>query len=220
MSRYQLIIFDFDGTLAITHPAIISCAIKTFQTFNIKPPTEEQIQSVIGVPLAEAFTIFHPAIATEEIPQWIETYRLFYQTEGLLKINLFSGVKQVIHAASSEGLNLVIVSVKHTKFLNLALKELKINSYFDLVIGDYGQTPIKPDSSVFYSAIQPIYPDIQSNEVLVVGDSHVDLLFAKNAGLDVCWAAYGYGDRAKCLALNPTFVVNDISELISIIQKE
>lgn len=218
MSRYQLIIFDFDGTLAITHPAIISCVIKTFQTFNIDPPDEEKIRSVIGVTLAEAFPIFHPAIAPEEIPTWIQTYRHFYQTEGLLKINLFSGVKQVVQAASSEGLNLAIVSVKHTKFLKLAVEKLKINTDFDLVIGDDGQTPTKPDARLFHSVIQPIYPDIQSNEVLVFGDSHVDLMFAKNAGLDACWATYGYGDRAKCLALNPTFVVNDISELISIIK--
>ncbi|MEZ2229655.1 HAD family hydrolase [Microcoleus sp.] len=58
---------------------------------------------------------------------------------------------------------------------------------------------------------------MNNSEVLMVGDTAVDLLFAKNAQIDACWAAYGYGVRDECVSLEPTFVINNIEELFSII---
>lgn len=80
MSQYKLIIFDFDGTLAITHNAIISCITKTFEKFLLVPPTPELILSTIGINLAKAFQILYPAIESTEIPLWVETYRYYYRT--------------------------------------------------------------------------------------------------------------------------------------------
>lgn len=217
MKKYQLIIFDFDGTLAITHQAIISCAIKTFEAFNITPPTAEEIKSTIGIPLASAFKRFHPIIQEEDLPRWVETYRSFYRTEAVFQLSLFPYTEEVIHFASSSGFNLVILSNKQTQFIESALEKFEINSCFKLIIGDDGETPLKPNPSVFYSKIQPMFPDIPNHQILVVGDSDVDLLFANNAGLDVCWAAYGYGDTTNCLSLNPTYVIDNLSQLIPII---
>ena len=95
MSQYKLIIFDFDGTLAITHKAIVYCFTKTFENFNIAPPDAETIQATIGINLANSFKILHPAIEESAIPQWVETYRSFYRTEGEKQLDLFPGTKDL-----------------------------------------------------------------------------------------------------------------------------
>ncbi|MEG4347665.1 HAD hydrolase-like protein [Microcoleus sp. A003_D6] len=77
---------------------------------------------------------------------------------------------------------------------------------------------MKPNPNVFHSIIKPLFPELDNSQILMVGDTAIDLLFAKNAGIDVCWAACGYGDRAQCLALEPTFAIGDISELAAIVQ--
>ncbi|MGB3263117.1 MAG: HAD family hydrolase [Microcoleus sp.] len=218
MNQYKLIIFDFDGTLAITHKAIVYCFTKTFESFNIEPPAAETIQATIGINLANSFKILHPAIEESAIPQWVETYRSFYRTEGEKQLDLFPGTKQVLQLASKSGLSLGVLSNKHVGFVNLFLKKLRIHSFFDLIVGDDGQIIQKPNPSVFHSIIKPLFPDLDNSQVLMVGDTAVDLLFAKNAGIDVCWAAYGYGDRAECLALKPTLAIDNISELAAIIQ--
>jgi phosphoglycolate phosphatase len=120
---------------------------------------------------------------------------------------------------SKSGLSLGVFSNKQVSFVNLFLKKLKIHSFFDLILGDNGQISPKPNPAVFHSIIKPLFPELDNSQVLMVGDTAVDLLFAKNAGIDVCWATYGYGDRAQCLALEPTFALDDISELAALVKK-
>ena len=218
MSQYKLIIFDFDGTLAITHKAIISCIVKTFESFNIAPPGADTIRATIGINLPNTFKLLYPAIEESAIPTWVETYRSFYRTEGEKQLDLFPGTKQLLQLASKSGLNLGVFSNKHVSFVNLFLEKLRIHGLFDLILGDNGQIMQKPNPTVFYSIIKPLFPELDNSQVLMVGDTAVDLLFAKNAGIDVCWAAYGYGDRTECLALQPTFVIDNISELAAIVQ--
>ncbi|MBE9184404.1 HAD family hydrolase [Microcoleus sp. LEGE 07076] len=218
MSQYKLIIFDFDGTLAVTHKAIIYCFTKTFESFNIAAPDADTIRATIGINLPNTFKMLHPGIEESAIPEWIETYRSFYRTEGEKQLDLFPGTKQVLRLASKSGLSLGVLSNKHVSFVNLFMKKLRIHSFFDLILGDDGQIIQKPNPSVFNSIIKPLFPELDNSQVLMVGDTAVDLLFAKNAGIDVCWAAYGYGDRAECLALEPTFAIDNISELAAMVQ--
>jgi phosphoglycolate phosphatase len=220
MSQYKLIIFDFDGTLAITHKAIVSCIAKTFETFQIAPPESSTIQGTIGINLANTFKILHPAIDETEIPVWIETYRSYYRTEGEKQLELFPGTKAILQLARNSGLSLGVFSNKHVSFVNLFLEKLRIHSFFDLIVGDNGEIVQKPDPTVFYSIFKPLFPELDNSQVLMVGDTAVDLLFAKNAGIDACWAAYGYGDRTECLGLQPTFAIDNISELDRIIKNE
>jgi phosphoglycolate phosphatase len=218
MSQYKLIIFDFDGTLAITHKAIIYCFTKTFENFKIIPPAADTIIGTIGINLPNTFKILHPAIEESAIPEWVETYRSYYRTEGEKQVDLFPGTKQILQLVSKSGLSLGVFSNKQVSFVNLFLKKLKIHSFFDLILGDNGQIIPKPNPAVFHSIIKPLFPELDNSQVLMVGDTAVDLLFAKNAGIDVCWAAYGYGDRAQCLALEPTFAIDDISELAALVK--
>ncbi|MEG4394850.1 HAD family hydrolase [Microcoleus sp. BROC3] len=213
MSQYNLIIFDFDGTLAITHKAIVFCFTKTFENNNISPPTADTIIGTIGINLPNSFKILHPAIEESEIPEWVETYRSYYRTEGEKQVDLFPGTKQVLQLARQSGLSMGVFSNKHVSFVNLLLQKLKVYSFFDLIVGDNGKIIMKPNPAVFHSIIKPLFPELDNSQILMVGDTAIDLLFAKNAGIDVCWAAYGYGDRAQCLALEPTFAIDDISEL-------
>lgn len=86
-----------------------------------------------------------------------------------------------------------------------------IQQLVSLVVGENNQAIRKPDPMLPYSIIQRLIGGIRNTETLVIGDTITDLLFAKNSKLDSCWASYGYGNREE-----PTFIINDISELYSI----
>ena len=117
MSQYKLIIFDFDGTLAITHKAIIYCFTKTFENFKIIPPAADTIIGTIGINLPNTFKILHPAIEESAIPEWVETYRSYYRTEGEKQVDLFPGTKQILQLVSKSGLSLGVFSNKQVSFV-------------------------------------------------------------------------------------------------------
>jgi len=218
MNRYRLVLFDFDGTLAITDRAIVACVQQTFEVFDIPSPGETEIKATIGLSLGEAFLLLYPAIALEQIPEWIRTYRSFYpQVDAAISV-LYPGVKSFLQMAKAEGLNLVVVSNKYHKVLHAALDHFGIRSLVQLAIGVDQINPRKPDPALFHNLIQPFFLDISAQEVLVVGDAAVDLQFASNSGLDCCWATYGYGNRQQCLALQPNFVIENIWQLSAILQ--
>lgn len=218
MNRYRLVLFDFDGTLAITDRAIVACMQQTFQVFDIPSPGETEIKATIGFSLGEAFQLLSRAITPEQIPEWIRTYRSFYpQIDAAISV-LFPGVKSLLQTSEAEGLKLVVVSNKYHKVLHAALDRFGIRSLVQLAIGADQINPSKPDPALFYKLIQPFFLDISPPEVLVVGDTAVDLQFAGNSGLDCCWTTYGYGNRQQCLALQPNFVIGDILQLSSILQ--
>lgn len=216
--QYKLLIFDFDGTLAITHKGIISCILKTFTTFGVSLPHEWDIQATIGISLGEAFKILYPELEDSQVPNWVETYRRFYRTDGEQQLDLYPGTQELLDFALKADCVLTVLSNKHIDFVNSFLKKLGIHPYFQLIIGDNGKIKKKPDPSLYYSEIQPIFPEIKQHQVLMIGDSTADLLFAENVQIDACWAAYGYGNPTQCLALKPTHIIHEISELSVILQ--
>ncbi|PYS18774.1 MAG: HAD family hydrolase, partial [Acidobacteria bacterium] len=71
----------------------------------------------------------------------------------------------------------------------------------------------KPSAALYDTCIAPEFPHIGRGEILVVGDTELDLRFAANIGARSCWAAFGYGDEEACKALGPDFVISDVRQL-------
>lgn len=95
----------------------------------------------------------------------------------------------------------------------------------DLIIGD--KTPgakRKPDPASFVDVLIPILRErygvgeVESEKVLVVGDTVADVQFARNIGSKVCWCRYGYGDREACQELGPDSVVDSLEEVVAIVK--
>jgi phosphoglycolate phosphatase len=61
---------------------------------------------------------------------------------------------------------------------------------------------------------------MQSRQILMVGDTELDILFAKKSGMSCCWVSYGYGDAQRCRALKPEHEIASIAELPMLVQRE
>jgi phosphoglycolate phosphatase len=217
MSKYRLAIFDFDGTLADTSTAISLCLVKTFERFNINPPSREQIKGIIGLSLSDAFRVLNaPISGKNELSRWVNFYRdLYGRIEG--ETSLFSGVKEIFDTAVRFDIKVAVISNKKSDTINSSLKRQGIKHNENLVIGENSHAIRKPDPMLYYSIVQPLVGHISNTETLLIGDTITDLVFAKNSKIDYCWASYGYGKREECIAMRPNFIINQISELSSIL---
>ena len=91
------------------------------------------------------------------------------------------------------------------------------------VVGD--GTPgfkLKPNRQCWDEIIKPRFPNVEPEQVLVVGDTLTDIQFARNIGAKICWAKYGYGEEALA-SERPDFVVEKpwhLANMISGIEPE
>ncbi|MFB9864176.1 HAD family hydrolase [Rufibacter immobilis] len=223
MLPYPVVIFDFDGTLCATQEAILYSFKKTFEQMNVTPPAPATIIEAIatGGNLSELLPLLHPSLQQEEqaLQEWVLQYRHIYDTDGGRLTTLFQGAEQLFVKLKEWGICCGVISNKGQRAIEDALERFNLRHYFDLIIGDDPQRPLKkkPDPMAYEQVIRPTYPHLSPSQILMVGDTHADLLFANNAGLTSCWAAYGYGNKEQCLAANPVFTIHALEQLYPVL---
>ncbi|MEO9079527.1 MAG: HAD family hydrolase [Rhodanobacter sp.] len=217
---YELLICDFDGTLANTRHAVLMCMQETLRELlgaegEIEAPDIERVVAT-GATLPKTFDALFSmlgASSPERIDTAIQDYRARYAQDSSRWTTLYPGVRGCLDFAQANGMCVAVVSNKGESALQAALGSLDIVQYFDLVLGEQADLPPKPAPDVFDRRIRAGFSTIDTKAMLFVGDTPADLEFAKNAGIDSCWAVYGHGTRAACQAFQPRFEINNFHEL-------
>ncbi|WP_181305913.1 HAD family hydrolase [Rufibacter sp. XAAS-G3-1] len=223
MLPYPVVIFDFDGTLCATENAILYSFKQAFDQKGITPPSPDAIRQAIGTGgnLSELLPLLHPPLQgnPEELEDWVLHYRHIYDTDGGRLTTLFPGVEELLPRLKKEGIACVVISNKGQRAIEDSLERFHLRQYFDMIVGDNPKKPLKkkPDPMAYEQVIKPHYSQCSASQMLMVGDTEPDLLFAKNAGLASCWAAYGYGAEEICLAAQPTYTIHSLEELYPLV---
>ncbi len=227
MSEYRLVIFDYDGTICATKEAIIYCMQEAFRFHNLPIPSVERIFSTItnGIGLEDSFkqiiveTYFMDTSAPVykegvNAKAWIETYRELYRENADERCSLFSDAYEVLKKMYQQGMAIVVASNKGVVAIEASLARFDLDKYVSLVVGDTPGIKKKPDPMLYDKIIKQKFSFIHLHEILVVGDTTADLSFAKNIGVDSCWASYGYGLHEACINMKPTYTITSLNDLI------
>lgn len=215
MNKYKLIIFDFDGTLFATHDAILFAIKAAYEQLGKPLPDYTFVDQTIraGLGMENSLRVLSPESPDEEIKQLDQTYEAIYAQIGAEKSYPFPGVYLLLKTLKSAGLVLTIVSNKAVAAIHTALKHFRLSTFISIVVGDIPTLRKKPDPMAYHEFIQPQFPLIPPQEILMVGDTPADLGFAHAIGADSCWVQYGYGDPVRCRALNPTYIIEELIDL-------
>lgn len=221
MKSYKALVLDFDGTLASTLEDVASCMVKTFRAFGLSPPATEDVLPTMGLPLEEAFLKLLGDRSSAQNPQeWARVYRGLYASGGAPQTRLFPGAAGFLARAHANGVQTVLVSNKGEAAIHTTLSRLGILKCITMVLAGDSSGARKPAPALYRREIRPSIRPCADEEVLVVGDTEVDLQFANNCGLDSCWVAYGYGNRQRCLACGPIYVVDSLAQIMQAISAD
>ncbi|HVG53469.1 MAG TPA: HAD hydrolase-like protein [Vicinamibacterales bacterium] len=216
MNTFDLVIFDFDGTLADSANGIAACMRAAFESYDLLPPTLEDVRPRIGLSLEEAIRQLIRDRRDVDVATVAARYRELHSSVAAQATGLFPGARDALAMLDTAGIRLLVVSQKARRGLTQLLGQLEIDQYFGLVLGSDDVTAPKPQAALYDSHIAAWCGDVARNRVLVVGDTDIDLRFAMNIGAHGCWAEYGYGHPASCRALEPTYVISDITGVTSV----
>jgi phosphoglycolate phosphatase len=94
------------------------------------------------------------------------------------------------------------------------LDKLKISDFFETVITRESNTP--KNKSDLLRELMKNYK-LKSDEVLMVGDSEVDIISAKDNNVSVAILVHGYGNYDRIVKMNPDYIFDNLKEIIKVI---
>ena len=144
-------------------------------------------------------------------------YRRLYATEGAPLLQPFAGVAEALQELHLCGTKCVVVSNKGIEAVRRSLDESGLSTFIDIVFGASAGLPTKPDPTVLTDHILPRFTQLEAHRVLIVGDTEIDILFARRCGAYACWVSYGYGDVSRCRSLKPDYEIANMDALPSLI---
>lgn len=210
--KYDLVLFDLDGTLADTDKLIIETMYYLYDKYRdgIRTPLE-QIYYFSGPPIKETLEKEFPNMDSDKLTQEFADISLpFYEKY----VTLFPHALETLNYLKNQGIKLGIVT---SKSHNNTLHCLKVLNLLDLIpnfVAADDVKNIKPDPEGIFFLMN--YFSIKNKEkVLYIGDNKSDYLAAKNAGIDV--ALVTWGPRKIDYSLNPNYWLNDFIDLEDIV---
>jgi phosphoglycolate phosphatase len=207
---YELLIFDWDGTLSDSIGRIVE-AMRAAADLAGRPVRDDlAIKGIIGLGLPEAIRTLYPDITANDLIDFRQHYADSYMAMDVEPSRLFDGVRESLEAFRAEGYRMAVATGKARRGLDRVLKAHGWMEYFDATRAA-DETASKPDPLMLNEILQ--HCGVAPEKALMVGDASFDLLMARNAGMDS--VAVGYGAQAldSLLKFEPALAINHFSEL-------
>lgn len=215
---YELIAFDFDGTLADTRESIVRTFQASMKELGLRVASDEECSSTIGLTLEGGFKSLFPDLPPEKIALCASTYRkIFNEKMKTYLPPLFPGVKETLEALKSSGRTLTVASSRHSNGTIGFLKGYGIYDLFSLVLGAAEVEKPKPDPEAVVKTMNILH--FAPADTLVVGDMPFDILMGKGAGAATCGVTWGNSNRETLKAAGATYVIDSFSEILNITGK-
>ena len=215
----QLVIFDFDGTLADTHRIIITSVQQTLQELGHPIASEEAITATIGLPLRECYRRFVPEIDEEGIDACEAMHhRLFDINRKATPPVPFPHVMETLEWLRKQGIKTSIASSRTSFSLHDLLNDMGIAEDFDYILGAEDVKHAKPNPDPVLRILRRA--GIDATHTLVVGDMGVDILMGARAACKTVGVTYGNGTREKLTSNGADYIIADMAELKRIIETD
>ncbi len=185
--QFDLLIFDWDGTLMDSAGVIVESIQRACLDIGVPAPSERASRQIIGLGLAQALQTLLPDLASDAYPRLVERYRHHYLGRDI-DIPLFAGVDAGVPALAGRGFTLAVATGKSRIGLARALDSSGLGGCF-AATRCADQTHSKPHPAMVLELIDEL--DADPARTLVIGDTSHDLLMAANAGVASLGVTYG-----------------------------
>lgn len=207
--KYELIVFDWDGTLLDSAKAIVNAIQASCRDLDLPVPSDAQARHVIGLGLVDALRHAVPELPVERYQTMVDRYR-FHYLSGDHQLALFSGVREMLAELQSAGHVLAIATGKSRHGLDRALDHAGLRPYFQ-ASRCADECHSKPHPQMLDELLSEFAMAAEST--VMIGDTSHDLLMARNAGIDCLAVTYGAHPHEHLAEHNPLACLHSIQEL-------
>ncbi len=207
--RFDLIAFDWDGTLFDSTALIARCIQNAVRDVGGAVPSDRDAAYVIGLGLKQALAHAAPDVPVDRYPELGARYRHHYIAQKD-DISLFEGVLDMLMALKSRQHWLTVATGKTRQGLDDALQTSQLKDVFD-GSRTVDETAGKPHPRMLQELMAEF--GVEPTRTLMIGDTTHDLQMALNAGCASVAVSYGAHEPDAFHSLQPLFVAHSVREL-------
>ncbi len=207
--RFDLIVFDWDGTLFDSTRLITRCIQAACADLGTPVPSDGDAAHVIGLGLAEALAHAAPGLRAERYPELAQRYRHHYFAQQH-EVVLFDGALDMLQALKARHHWLGVATGKSRRGLDEALGSVQLRNVFDGT-RTADETASKPDPRMLLELMREFGAD--PGRTLMIGDTTYDLQLAANAGTASVGVSYGAHEPNAFEAFQPLHVAHSVADL-------
>jgi phosphoglycolate phosphatase len=207
--RFDLIAFDWDGTLSDSTTLIVQCIQAACADCGIEVPSDERAAYVIGLGLHDALRHAAPGLPPERYPELGHRYRHHYFARQH-ELVLFPGTLEMLSALKARNHWLAVATGKGRRGLDEALAHTQLKGMFD-GSRTADETASKPDPLMLHELMREF--GVEPERTLMIGDTTHDLQLALSAGAARIGVSFGAHDHEAFTPFEPLFVAHSTREL-------
>lgn len=208
--RYDLIVFDWDGTLMDSAAKIVRCFQAAACDVGLSPPPDAAIRRIIGLGLREALDMVLPDVDASTRDELVRCYRQHFVHLDQTEMPLFPGVVEGLQKLGTDGYQLAVATGKARRGLNRVLRDTATSRYF-CVTRCADEALSKPHPQMLYDILD--FTGIDPRRALMVGDTTYDLEMAFAARMSSLAVSYGAHERDRLLQHKPAGCVDSFLEV-------
>ena len=207
--RFDLIVFDWDGTLMDSAATIASSVQAAARDLGLEPPSDERARHIIGLGLEDALRHAMPNLPGERYGELSDRYRHHYLSRDH-ELVLFAGVEALLEELLGAGHLLAVATGKSRLGLNRALEVSGLGPRFHATrCAD--ECFSKPHPQMLEELMEEF--GTVPEATLMIGDTSHDVQMAHNAGVPAVAVSYGAHPRSGLDALSPLQCLDSVPEL-------
>lgn len=207
--RFDLIAFDWDGTLFDSTAIIVRCIQAAVRDVGGTVPSDKEAAYVIGMGLMQALAHAAPDVPPEKYAELGNRYR-FHYIQHQDDLSLFEGVLPLLNDLRERGHLLAVATGKSRRGLDEALHSVDLRGVFD-GSRTADQTAGKPHPLMLQELMAEF--DVAPERLLMIGDTTHDLQMAVNAGCASVGVSYGAHEPDAFHTLQPLAIAHSVREL-------
>lgn len=215
MLKYDTILFDLDGTLVDTNELILTSFLHVLGQHFPGRYRREDIIPHMGGTLFEQMERFGGMEMRDVL---VQAYREHNERIHDDYIKPFHHVNETLEELKKLGVKMAIVTTKQRKTAEMGAKLFEIDQYMSAFIAYESTDKHKPSPDPLLKAMELVKAD--PSKTLMVGDSHFDIQAAHNAGIDSAGVAWSLKGSEFLKQYHPTYIVDDMKDLIPIAKGE
>lgn len=214
--KYKAVLYDMDGTVLDTLKDLTEAVNYSLRHFKLPEVDAVRVRAALGNGAKQLIDACLPETCDAALAKEVlDFYKPYYDAHCRVETAPYPGIIEIMTRLKNEGVRQAVISNKPDRAVH-ELADAFFGELLELAVGESATVRRKPCPDSVNAAAEKM--GLEKRKCVYIGDSEVDILTARNAGMDCISVAWGFRDEEELVENGATVIVRSAEELYSALQ--